>query len=97
MGDCARQLGELLTGRRLHPLEPGTSIGIVDIHAIQEQHVKVDVRIQRTAEALDEGDRTRTDRRVGMSRFLDQVRGNDAVDDPQHLSHDRRSAGEQKA
>jgi len=43
--------------------------------------VKVNVEVQRRAEALDEGDDTRVCRPVGMACFLDQLRGNDAVDD----------------
>lgn len=57
----------------------------------------VDVEVERAAETLDQGDSTRTSRCMGMPRFLDQVRGNDAVDDPQHLAHDHWPAGEQEA
>jgi hypothetical protein len=59
--------------------------------------VKVDVEVQRTAEALDQGDRAGPGRLVAMARFLDQMRGNDAVNDAQHLTHDLGPAGEQEA
>lgn len=32
------------------------SMGVVDIHSIETQHVKVDVEIQRRAKLLDTGD-----------------------------------------
>jgi len=38
-----RWMGEFLAGRRLDPTEPGCSIWVIDIHAIDKQHVEVDV------------------------------------------------------
>lgn len=97
MGDGVRQLGEFGAGRRPDPEEPGCSIGTLNVHAIEEQHVKVNVEVQCTAEALDQGDGTGLGRLVGIARFLDQMRGDDAVNDAQHPAHDLRPAGEQKA
>ena len=59
--------------------------------------MKVDVKVQRRAKSPDQGDRAGLGRYVGMARFLDQMRGDDAVSDAQHASHDLGSAGEQKA
>uniref|UniRef100_UPI001C550E9C hypothetical protein n=1 Tax=Acinetobacter sp. YH12035 TaxID=2601045 RepID=UPI001C550E9C len=42
------------------------------------------------------GDRARLGHLVGMARFLDQVRGNDAVNDAQHPPHDLGPAGKQE-
>ena len=64
MGDGVRQLGEFGAGRRPDPEEPGCSIGTLNVHAIEEQHVKVNVEVQCTAEALDQGDGT------GLGRLL---------------------------
>ena len=59
-------------------------------------HSKVDVEIQRTAEALDQGDRAGLGRLTGEPGLLDQVRGDAAVDDAEHPAHDRGAAGEQE-
>lgn len=40
VGNGMNQLGEFLAGRCLDPTEPGCSIAIIGIHAIEEQHVK---------------------------------------------------------
>lgn len=69
-------------------MEPGGSIEVIDVHAIEEQHVKVDVEVQRRAKSLDEGDCTRPGRVVCIACFLDQMRGNHAVDDAQRTPHD---------
>ena len=66
LGDGVRQLRELLSGGRLDPAKPGSPIGTVDVHPIEEQHVKVDIQIERRAKALDEGDRARVGCPVGM-------------------------------
>lgn len=60
VGDGMHRLGEFLAGRRLDPTEPGCSIGMIGIHAIEEQHVKVGIDAQRTTEAPDQGDRAGT-------------------------------------
>ncbi|VAW80484.1 hypothetical protein MNBD_GAMMA13-911 [hydrothermal vent metagenome] len=57
LGDGVRQPGEFGAGQRLDPTEPGCSIRLTDIHPIKEQPVKVYVEVQRTAEALNQGDR----------------------------------------
>ena len=31
-------------------------MGAVNVHAIQKQHMKMDVQVQRAAKALDQGD-----------------------------------------
>jgi hypothetical protein len=46
--------------------------------------------VQRTAEALDQGDRAGLGRLKGKTGLLDQVRGYATVDDAQHPAHDRR-------
>jgi len=48
-------------------------------------HSKVDTEFQRTAEALDQGDRAGLSRHTGEPRLLDQVRGDTAVDDAEHM------------
>ena len=50
--------------------------------------MKVNVEVQCTAEALDQGDGAGLGRIVGMACFLDQLRGDDAVNDAQHPAHD---------
>jgi len=63
------QLGGFIARRRLHPPEPDGFIGMVDIHPIEEQRVKIDIRIQRAAKALDQGDRAGVGRLAGP-RYL---------------------------
>ena len=58
-------------------------------------HSKVDV--QRTTEALDQGDRAGLGCLTREPRLLDQVRGNAAVDNAEHTAHDLGAAGEQEA
>jgi len=70
MGDGILQLGELLAERRPDPTEPGCYIWVIDIHAIEKQHVKVKVEVQRSTEALDQSDRTATSRPVGEAWAL---------------------------
>jgi len=93
MGDGVRQLGEFLTGRRFDPAKPDSPIEAVDVHPVKEQHVKVDVEVQRTAKALDQGNRASLGRLVRTARFLDQMRGDDTIDDTKHLPHDCWLAG----
>ena len=57
----------------------------------------MDVEVQRRTKSLDEGDCTRPGRVVCIACFLDQMRGNHAVDDAQHQPHDLGLAGKQKA
>jgi len=94
-GDAVHELREFDTGRRLDPAEP-CPVGAIHVNTIEEQHVEMNVQIQRTAEALDERDGTGVCRFVGLPSLFDQVRGNDTVDDAEYLTHDRRSTGEQK-
>jgi hypothetical protein len=43
-----------------------------------------------------QGDGAGLGRIVGMACFLDQMRGDDAVDDAKHPTHDHRPSGEQE-
>lgn len=56
----------------------------------------VGVLIERTTETLDQRDRSRVGRLAGETRLFDQVRGKAAVNDAEHLAHDRRPSGEQE-
>ncbi|ARR10289.1 hypothetical protein ESCOCK382M_24160 [Escherichia coli] len=58
--------------------------------------MEVNIQIERRSKTLDQGDRARLGHLVGMARFLDQVRGNDAVNDAQHPPHDLGPAGKQE-
>jgi len=50
-----------------------------------------------TPKTLDKRDCARPCRGFGVTGFAGQVRGNGVVDDAQHLTHDGRLAGKQKA
>ena len=49
--------GQLGAGRRFHPAEPQRAVRTLDVNPVEEQHVEVDVEVERTAEALDQRDR----------------------------------------
>ena len=67
------------------------------VDPVQHQQVKVDVQVQRAAEALDQGHGARL--RVGlfMPCLADQVRGDRPVDDAEHGRQGGRFRGKQEA
>jgi len=68
------------------------------VDAVEEKHVKVNVEVQRRAEALDEGDRPGLGAGGdGESGLLDEVCGDGAVHHAQDLAQDLRLGGEQEA
>lgn len=69
---------------------------MVGVHSIEEAHVKVNVEVQRAAETRDQRDRAGVGGLVRKACLLDQVRGDGALDDAEHLFHERRPSGEQK-
>lgn len=91
------QLRELGAGRCLHPTEAQRAIRTLDIDPVEEQHVEVQVQIQRAAETLDQGDRAGLRRLPREARLLDQVRSDAPVDDAEHPAHDLGAAREQEA
>ena len=56
----------------------------------------MNVEIEGAAEALDQRDRAGVGGVLCKTRFLDKVRGDDAVDEAQHLAHDLGAGGEQE-
>ena len=90
------QAGHLSIRRRLQPAKPQQPIRSLDVHAVEKQHVEVNVELQSAAEALDQGDRACPGCVAGKPSLLDQVRGNASVDNAEHLAHDGRAAGEQE-
>ena len=97
LGDGVRQLGEFGAGRCLDPAEPGRPIGTIGVDAVQEQHMEMDIQVERGAKPLDQRYRSRLGCLFRKTCFLDQMCGEGTVDDTQHLSHERRPAGEQEA
>ena len=91
-----RGFGELGARRRLHPAESERTVGALDIHPIQKQHVEVNIQVQRTTEALDQGDCAGLGGLTGKPGLLYQVGGDAAVDDAEHLTHDGWAAREQE-
>jgi type I restriction enzyme S subunit len=53
--------------------------------------VEVDILVNRGSKPLNQRDGTGARRLMGEPGFLDQVRGDNAIDDTQHLAHDRRA------
>ena len=58
--------------------------------------MKVDIDIERAAEALDEGDRAGAGGAVRISRRVPLIRGQRAVDDAEYTAHDGWTGGEEK-
>ncbi len=56
----------------------------------------LDVEIQRTPQTLDQRHRARVSGLFCKTRLFDQMRGDDAVDNPQHFTHYAWAAGEQE-
>jgi len=54
--------GHLSIARRRHTLEADATFIILGIHPVQSQHMKMDIQIERIAEALNEGHGATTDR-----------------------------------
>ena len=95
--DIANTLEALRSGhRRSHRTESHRPVRALDVHPVEEQHVQVDVEVERTTKALDQSDRAGSGRLVSVTCFSDQMCGNDTVDDAQHATHDLGPAGEQE-
>ena len=58
--------------------------------------MKMDIQVQRAAEALNQGDGPRVSSRFCITGFPGQVRSNGAADNTQRLAHDFGLAGKQK-
>ena len=58
--------------------------------------MKVNIQIQCTAKSLNQGDGAGVRHLVSEPRLPDQVCGNHTVDNTQHPSHDRRTAGQEE-
>jgi hypothetical protein len=72
------------------------SIGTADVYSIQEQHMKMDIEIERTAEALDQGHGAGLCHGLCKARFVCQMRGDGTEDNAQHPGHDFGVTGKQK-
>ena len=59
--------------------------------------MKVNVQVERRIKSLDQCDRACVGCLSRVTCFLDQMQGDDAVNDTQHLARDQRTAGEEKA
>lgn len=69
---------EFIADRRLDPPKPRGSFGTVDVDPIEEQHMEVNIQVQRAAEALDQRDGAGACRFVRQPRLFNQMRGNGA-------------------
>jgi hypothetical protein len=98
VSDGVRQLGQLSTRGCLHPAKPpARSIRAIDEDTIQKKQVEMAMTNEDSTEAQQQRHRTGAGQRAGKSRFHDQVRGNAAINDAEHLAHDRWTAGKQES
>lgn len=96
-GNRTDQGGKLLMAGRLDPDKAQTFVRVIDVDTIQKQHVEVQIQVERAAEALNQRHCAGPGVLVSESRLLDEMRGNHAIDDPQHLAHERWPVGKQVA
>jgi len=86
-----------LIGRRGHFDEDRFAFGVVPIHAIQHQAVKVDVEIGGRAKALDQRDRAAVSLLGLQPGLIEQVARDHAVYDLQHGRYQLGLRGQQQA
>ena len=97
LGDPLHQLLEHLRARGRDRDEHETTLTVTTINAVEHQQVKVHIEVERTAEALDQGHGPGHGARARQTRLADQVAGNRAVDDAEHLRDDFGSCRQQVA
>ncbi len=73
------------------------TLGGVLVHAVEPQHVEVDVEIQRAAEALDQGHHAALRRIPRHAGLIGKPTGDHTMHDAQHRADRLRLAGEQEA
>ena len=56
LGDGMGQLSEFIIGWRFNPAKPCGSVITADVHAVQKEHVEVDVEIKGPSKSLNQGD-----------------------------------------
>jgi hypothetical protein len=95
--DALEQRGELDGRRRRHGYEARPALAVSGVHAIQKEHVEVDVHVQRTAEALHQRHRPALGIRPRVTAAPDQPRLDRPHHQPQHRPHRRGLAGEQES
>ena len=84
-------------GRCSDVVETGGLFVIDRVGAVDEEHVQVDVEVQRRAEALDEGDGAGAGAGAhAQSGAADEEGGDRPVDDAQDLGEDRGAGREQE-
>lgn len=87
---------ELTMSGRFEAMEALLAVVIFGIDAIEKQRMKMYVKIQRRAEALDKRHRTCLCIRLGVARFLNKVSGKSALADTQDLAHQLWMASQQE-
>ena len=95
-GDGVEQALEFRLGRGAATVQAGPFI-VERVDAIDEEHVQVDVEVQRRAESLDEGDGSGAGTGAhAQSGVADEEGGDRPVDDAQDLGEHRGAGREQK-
>ena len=98
--DAVRERGgqgvQLGARRRRHAAKAQRAVGMLDVDAVEDEHVDMHVEIQRATEALDQRHRACLRVLARESGLADQVSGEAAMDDAEHRAHGRRLVGEQE-
>jgi hypothetical protein len=97
--DLVSQVRQLRGGRRAGAMQARLALWLFDVlrHAIEPQHMKVDIKVERAAKALDQ--RHRAALRAGAldARLISKPTRDHAMHDPQHRADGLGFACEQKA
>ncbi|EKK97637.1 hypothetical protein VCHC61A2_3617 [Vibrio cholerae HC-61A2] len=96
-GSC--QLGQLRGGGRTGAVQAQFAprqLGGFHVHAVEPQHVEVDVQVQRAAETLDQRHRAALGAGAVDAGLIGQPAGDHALHDAQHRANGFWLAGEQE-
>src|SRR5690606_22401248 len=95
--DPLHQPLELFRVRCRHGYEPQVPLAFPAIDAIQHEEVKMHIKIERTAESLDQRHGSGHTARTCQAGLADQMPRDRAIDDAEHLRHDLGPGREQIA
>jgi hypothetical protein len=71
MTNGMHQRFEFIHAWRICPVKPQAPIVILHIHAVEDEHVKVQIEVQSRPKSLDQGNRAGLCRRSDKSSFID--------------------------
>ena len=93
--DAVQKFVQILSGRRIDSMKTGLVV-LHCVHPVQDDHVEVNVKVQRTAKALNEGHHAGSGPgSTGQSRALNQIGLNGSRDHRKATAERIGTAGEE--